>query len=227
MGYLNRMGFFDSLHDAVNVNPARPAHSGADLYKGSNPNLVEFEALSPKHIDKHLPSRMADALVESVRGKTDAEEERLHDAAFTIFAELIQNVYRHSETPLSGYAAMQLYRNGGKATVCVSDSGLGIMATLKQTLARHYPSLAKKSDPEVLLEMVRTGVSRFGRDNGCGIRQSARKALAYNASMEIRMPTSRVVLKPTPGSAALGIAQYVEELPLIWVTHINFDFQLD
>jgi hypothetical protein len=227
MGYLNRMEFFDYLHDDVTVLPERPNFSGADLYHGINPNLVEFVELAHDEKDSRLPTRMADTLLESVKEKSRRQSDRLHDTAFTIFSELIQNVYRHSETKLSGYAAMQLYRQGGKISVCVSDSGLGLMTTLRKSLKTHYPGLARKSDPEVLLEMVTSGVSRFGKDNGCGICQSARKALSYKASMEIRMPTSRVLLKPIVGSRALGVASYEEGLPLIWGTHINFGFSLD
>lgn len=227
MGYLNRMEFFDYLHAGIKVLPKRPAFSGSALYHGANPNLVEFVELVHDEKDSKLPSRMADTLMESVKRKSEQERARLHDTAFTIFSELIQNVYRHSDTKLSGYAAMQLYRHGGKVAVCVSDSGVGLMNTLRKSLKTYYPGLARRSDPEVLVEMVTSGVSRFGQDNGCGICQSARKALSYQASMEIRMPTSRVLLKPTPGARVLGVASYDEELPLLWGTHISFGFGLD
>lgn len=36
MGYLNRMGFFDCLADAVEVLPPRPAYSAAEVHRGAN-----------------------------------------------------------------------------------------------------------------------------------------------------------------------------------------------
>jgi hypothetical protein len=227
MGYLNRMGFFDTLDQQVEVLPARPAISGALVHGGGNRNLVEFKALNPKTVDKELPGRLADSLKNSLPSRM-TNGNQLGDAAFTIFSELIQNVYRHSETKFDGYAALQLYRGGKrKVQVSVSDSGLGIMKTLRPSLKRYFPALANKSDPDLLIEMVSKGVSRFGPDNGCGIHLCARKALSLNASMEIRMPNSRVVFMPSSDRRYLGIVSHAEGLPLIWGTHICLNFQLD
>jgi anti-sigma regulatory factor (Ser/Thr protein kinase) len=50
----------------------------------------------------------------------------LGNAAWTIFTELIDNVFSHSQTPLDGYAALQVYARGNIVKVAVSDSGLEI-----------------------------------------------------------------------------------------------------
>jgi hypothetical protein len=226
MGYLDRMGFFDMLDPQVDVLPERPVISGALIYGGGNRNLVEFCSLSPKTIDKELPSRLADSLRNSLPSSRK-NSDQIGDAAFTIFSELIQNVYRHSETELDGYAALQLYRNSQKVQVSVSDSGLGIMDTLRPTLRTHFPALADAGDASLLIEMVSKGVSRFGRDNGCGIHLCARKALSLKAGMEIRMPKSRVVFSPASGGRFLGIASYDEGLPLVWGTHVCLTFRVD
>lgn len=227
MGYLNRMGFFDMLNHQIGVLPERPAISGASVYRGGNRNLVEFRGLNPDAIDKGLPGRLADSLKNSLPASV-ANSDQLSDAAFTIFSELIQNVYRHSETKLDGYAALQSYRGRARnVQVSVSDSGLGIMETLRPSLKTHFPALAKAGDAALLIEMVSKGVSRFGRDNGCGINLCARKALSLNASMEIRMPRSRVVFTRSADQRYLGIVSYNEGLPLIWGTHICLTFQVD
>lgn len=227
MGYLNRMGFFDTLDEQIEVLPERPAISGALLHGGGNKNLVEFGALNPNTVDKELPGRLADSLKNAVSNKV-SDGSQLGDTAFTVFSELIQNVYRHSETKLDGYAALQLYRGGRrKVQVSVSDSGLGIMKTLRPSLKTFFPALADKSDADLIVEMVSKGVSRFGPDHGCGIHLCARKALSLNASMEIRMPNSRVVFTPSADRRYLGIVSHTEGLPLIWGTHICLNFQLD
>ena len=91
----------------------------------------------------------------------------LEGAAWTIFAELIDNVFSHSQTQLDGYAVLQPrtlfglpipvfyrqqflpsqlihpnheYRGGKMLQVAVSDSGLGIMETLRPALNSEAPS---------------------------------------------------------------------------------------
>jgi hypothetical protein len=226
MGYLNRMGFFDMLDKQIEVLPERPAISGVAIYGGGNRNLVEFCRLNPDTIDKELPGRFADSLKNSLPPSVK-NSEQLGDAAFTIFSELIQNVYRHSETKLDGYATLQLYRGRARyVQVSVSDSGLGLMETLRPALKTHFPALEKAGDATLLIEMVSNGISRFGRDNGCGINLCARKALSLNASMEIRMPRSRVVFTRAGDQRYLGIVSYNEGLPLVWGTHICLNFQV-
>ncbi len=227
MGYLNRMGFFDTLNEQIEIRPERPLISGALVHRGGNRHLVEFRSLNPKTIDKELPGCLADSLKNSLPSNAKYGDQ-LGDAAFTIFSELIQNVYRHSETKLDGYAALQRYRGrSSNVQVSVSDSGLGIMETLRPSLRTHFPTLAKLGDADLLVEMVAKGVSRFGRDNGCGIHLCARKALSLNASMEIRMQNSKVLLTPSADRRYLGIASNAEGLPLIWGTHICLNFKLD
>src|SRR5690606_30738410 len=138
MGYLDRMGFFDCLSPGVDVRPYRPAYSAADVYRGRNRGLVEIAAIGPKVREQDLPERLAAVLVDACRDRPDAKE--LGGAAWLIFAELVDNIYSHSQTPLDGFAALQVYPRGNGLKVAVSDSGLGIMATLRPTLATEYPS---------------------------------------------------------------------------------------
>jgi len=107
MGYLNRMGFFDHLSRNVEVLPAWPSVSGAEIHAGSNPGLVEIACINHSSRDPSLPTRLTDALMRACGRRPDAKD--LEGAAWTIFAELIDNVFSHSETRLDGYAALQLY----------------------------------------------------------------------------------------------------------------------
>jgi hypothetical protein len=223
MGYLNRMGFFDHLAPGIEVSPERPAYSGAALYAGANPGLVEIERINHRHRDLELPSRLAAALGNACAGRPDADG--LTNASWTIFAELIDNIFAHSNTPLDGYAALQFYRQGQALTVAVSDSGLGIMKTLRPGLLKESPALAALSDTELLVEVFRQGLSRHGGDRGCGLKGSAAKAMKYRATLDVRLPELRVELSPGPDGYKTNIARYSEGLPLIWGTHICFTFQ--
>ncbi len=91
MGYLNRMGFFDHLAEQVEVAPARPEYSGAELHRGSNVMLVEIAQINKSVRDDDLPTRLTDAISHACRGREDVDE--LKGAAWTIFAELIDNIF--------------------------------------------------------------------------------------------------------------------------------------
>lgn len=224
MGYLNRMGFFDHLSPNVVVCPERPIYSGADMYGGTNASLVEIAEINPKHRDQNLLSRLTDALMQSCGHRADAAE--LEGTAWTIFAELIDNIFSHSQTPIDGYAALQLYQRGNNLSVAVSDSGLGIMETLRPALKTESPSLASLSDVDLLVEIFQQGISRHGADRGCGLKGSAAKAIKFRAKLDVRLPTSRVLLVPSDDGYRPNTAYCYDSLPLIWGTHICFNFSL-
>jgi hypothetical protein len=224
LGYLNRMGFFDHLSNLVEVTPSRPSYSGADFYRGGNAGLVEIARINKDNRDRGLPDRLTEALMRSCRGRRDAGE--LEGAAWTIFAELIDNVFEHSQTRLDGYAALQVYKQGNQLQVAVSDSGLGIMETLRPTLQSEFPRLVGLSDTALLVEVFRQGISRHGSDRGCGLKGSAAKAIKFSAELDVRLPNQRVLLTPARGMYQANKAKCFDSLPLLWGTHIGFAFTL-
>lgn len=224
MGYLNRMGFFDHLSRHVEVRPHRPEFSAAERYRGANTGLVEIARIAHDHRDQELPSRLTEALMRSCAGRPDVRE--LGGAAWTIFAELIDNIFSHSMTPLDGYAGLQVYPRGERLQVAVSDSGLGIMETLRPALQAESPTLARLSDVQLLVEVFRRGLSRHGADRGCGLQGSAAKAMKYHADLDLRLLNQRVVLTPSSGAYQPNLALCFDRLPCIWGTHIGFVFRL-
>ncbi len=224
MGYLNRMGFFDYLAEMVEVSPSRPAYSAAEMHRGSNAALVEIARINKDARDEGLPTRLTEALMQSCYTRSDADE--LKGAAWTIFAELIDNIFSHSRTELDGYAALQVYSRGNRLSVAVSDSGLGIMETLRPTLRTEFPRMAGLSDADLLVEVFRQGLSRHGRDRGCGLKGSAAKAIKFEATLDVRLPRQRVLLTPALGAYEANTAHCYEGLPMIWGTHIAFGFHL-
>ena len=225
MGYLNRMGFFDHLAPGIQVLPRRPTYSSASIHRGGNSALVEIARINKDARDEELPTRLTDALMRSCRNRQDAPQ--LEGAAWTIFAELIDNIFSHSGTRVDGYAALQVYQGGDRLLVAVSDSGLGIMQTLRPTLATEFPKLVGLSDTQLLVEVFRQGISRHGRDRGCGLKGSAAKAVKFSADLDVRLPHQRVLLRPAArGTYEAHTAYCYEGLPLIRGTHIAFAFKL-
>jgi hypothetical protein len=224
MGYLNRMGFFDHLATEIEVLPDWPAYSAAELHRGGNRALVEIARINKDARDEELPIRLTEALMQSCCGRTDAAE--LKGAAFTIFAELIDNIFSHSQTRVDGYAALQVYSGGNRLSVAVSDSGLGIMETIRPSLRTESPRLHNLSDMALLVEIFRQGISRHGSDRGCGLKGCAGKAIKFNANLDVRLPEQRVLLTPAQGTYQPNTAHCSDGLPLLWGTHIAFTFGL-
>ena len=224
MGYLNRMGFFDNLRTEVEILPERPIYSRATLHQGSNNMLVEIARINKDELDVELPRRLEKVISHACRNRNDVDD--LTGATFTIFAELIDNIFAHSSTQLDGYAALQAYAGGNRLSVAVSDSGLGIMATLRPTLHTQFPRLQRLSDTDLLVEVFRQGLSRHGEDRGCGLKGCAAKAIKFNAKLDVRLPNQRVVLIPARGAYEANRAYCHDNLPLIWGTHIAVAFGL-
>jgi hypothetical protein len=225
MHYLNRIGFFESLAANVTVLPQRPLSTSVRRYRGRNPGVVEIERIDRTQRDGNLPNKLATAITRACKSRHDIEE--LAGAAWTILAELIDNVFSHSETRLDGFAALQVYPKGNCLKVAVSDSGLGMLGTLRPALESEAPKLAALKDVELLVEVFRKGLSRHGPNRGCGLKGCADKAIKFRAELDVRLPDARVLLVPSTDGYAPNRAFCFSELPLIWGTHICFTFQLD
>lgn len=220
MSYLNRIGFFDMLpeQEYLKIIPSRPVHSSADIYRGNNPGTIEIGHVNIGARDQDLPKRLAKAI--AVNAKLSQE---IEDDIWLILAELIDNISRHSESQTGGYVALQAYLKGNKIKVVVSDNGLGLFTTLRPSLGT---ALAKLSDTVLLLEIFRKGgISRQGFGYGNGLHSSASKAIKYNATLDIRLATSRMELSPS--KQGYTIAKCHENLPLMSGTHFSFTFPLD
>ena len=156
MGYLNRMGFFDHLEGEVTTLPERPEYSGAMLHQGSNRGLVEIARINKDQRDEDLPKRLTEAVSIACYSRSDVDE--LSGATWTIFAELIDNIFAHSATQLDGYAALQSYSGGNRLSVAVSDSGLGIMNRLLSVVR-------SRTDKIIELSRAALTVPRYGESN--------------------------------------------------------------
>ncbi len=212
MGYFNRMGFFDHIAPHVTILPAKPLFSGAQLYKKSNKGLVEIVRIDED--DAELPGRLADAL--------ETKDKKLGKASFTIFGELIDNVIRHSSTKLDAFAALQTYKNG--IMVIVSDSGKGLLGTLRPKLPKKYKDA---TDIEIVIDAFEKGLTRHRKKSGhgCGLTTCARKAKQFHGKLHVRLADTRVNLVPADDVYTHDTAYCFLELLPVKGTHITFDFK--
>lgn len=225
MGYLDRMGFFDHLSRDVEVTPYRPTRSSALVHRGGNRGLVEIERFSrTAAADKTLVPRLAQTVERGCASRPEVKE--IGEAIFSIFGELISNVYDHSATSLDAFAALQTYPQGNRVTVAVSDSGIGIMRSLRPSLTEER--WQKLNDVDLLVEIFREGISSKHEDKrGLGLKSSARHAIGFKADLDVRLPNQRVLLKPSESEYQPNMAYSQDGLPLLWGTHISFSLKLD
>lgn len=226
-GYLDRIGFFDHLDERILILPKKPILSSAKIYRGSNPGVFEIIPIDPLVKDNDLPSTLTDRLLENINFLTDKSS--FEQASFTIFSELIENIYLHSETPINGYLAFQVYPKSRNVKVAVSDSGKGLIYTLRPSIAKHYPKYINLPDSEVILKVFTEGLSKDGVDKGCGLKACARHALKFNASLDLGLPNAHFHLYPTRRGiyGYSGRASIQDSYIHINGTHITFDFRLD
>lgn len=224
MGYISRMGFFEHLDPRVCVLPHRPTIPRFQMYKGRNSGLVEIAAVSMEQVDKGLPGRLSDAVVDLYEGP---DKDEFGGAVFTAFSELTQNIHLHSQSAIEGYAAMQYYARRRTVEVAVSDSGVGILNTLRPALEERHHKYASLPDSQLLFKAISEGVSRNGESFGCGLSASARQALKYRADFEVRLPSCRVNFLAADGQYRIQAAAVgTDSVPYLGGTHICFDYRL-
>jgi anti-sigma regulatory factor (Ser/Thr protein kinase) len=227
LSYLNRIGFLNQLADAVVVIPKRPKLDLASTYKGHNDGVVELQIIDPAAPDKSIPNSLRHSFVQSAG-------DSYSDAAFTVLAELLDNVHEHSRATTKGFAGLQVYRNGkGKRILAViSDNGLGIVGTLEPILKKRYPSLYRRIKESrshlgvALLKRVFSdgGISQVDEDGrGLGLKVSGDYAKKYRATISVRQKDFELCVHR--GS----LRRFTSTLNLARVegTHICFDFQVD
>jgi len=228
LGYFDRMGFLEHLDERVNVIPKRPSISGAQIYQGNSNAVVEFGAVNPKNSNKVLINQLIDRFIQQSGNAYEI-------VASTIFGELIGNIQEHSKSSMFGFAALQKYEGKGKhrkhIQTIISDSGLGIAATLKPSLKDNYPYLYKlRNDDDFELKLVtavftKGEISRFGSGRGLGFKSSREQAAKFNARLSVRQQNFSLELEYRDGEMTRVIEK--TNLSTIYGTHLCFDFFVD
>jgi len=229
--YAERMGFFRLLDARVSVSPARPLRGTSlyDRHRGGNSLLLEMCAIE---IDKRATGestlkKLRTRLASNLRSLASERRESMVNALWTFSAEVIGNIFEHSETTAPGIVAAQRYdgERGPRLHLVFADSGLGIASTIRAG----RPVQAKgKSDVEIILAAFRDGLSRNPREvgRGCGLTRCASIAMEHQANLRVRTRTSWVKL--ITRSAKTGLVAIFEGAGApIDGTQISFDFYVD
>ncbi|EOL8949510.1 ATP-binding protein [Cronobacter dublinensis] len=234
--FLNRSGFFDLLDLKIIVLPCRPQPGNSDAvkYQDNSQSLVEFGAIDIGSTESEI-SKLIKRLGQ--RFVSEASNDYL-PVIMTVFSELINNVKEHSNSRIPGFAALQSYNGRGRKKhiqTVISDSGLGVVATLRATLEGNYPKLHEKfpagslgSDIALVEYVFSNGrISRHGskEGRGLGFESSRRQASKNEALLIIRQTYFSIELNYKDGE--LVSKNVKDNLSLINGTHICFDFFID
>ncbi len=232
--FLNRSGFFDLLHQDIIVLPSRPepGSSAAVKYQDNSHSLVEFGAIELNSTDAEIGQ-----LIQRLGKRfVTAASKDYFQIITTVFAEFIHNVKEHSDSRIPGFAALQSY-NGQKKHIqtVISDSGVGLVATLRATLKENYPYLdaqfpvgSPHSDVGLVKHVFSNGrISCHGSKGGRGLGfESSRKQASKNeALLIIRQTTFSIEQRYKDGN--LLSSKVRNDLSFISGTHICFDFFID
>ena len=223
LGYLARAFFFSLLSERVQVLPERPDPASAEHYQGRSSRLVEFKALHPRYTEaiETVPSQLADALETAI--STWSGNQTFKQTPYTLFSELITNVYDHSETELDGFAALQVYQQ--RVLVVVSDSGRGLLETLRPKLLT--PETRLLEEAELLRRLFCSDLVWNESEKGQGLQACGGRTLKHRGYVDIRLETSRIVLHPSRTGYEQINVQYFRGLVPMRGTHLCFSFPLD
>ena len=227
--YLCRVGLFETIDKSVTVLPDIQDQSH---HYGHNVKVMEFVSIPAKTEQTDLPAKLKESFVKLAG-------EQHSNAAFGFIAEFINNIIEHSYTPTPGVAALQVYGKGNsrkKVQTIFSDSGKGIIGTLRPVLAERYPELhiqypKEKADSDIYLlkKVLQFGgisgandVNYSGR--GLGLKLSAKQAAKFDATICVRQESFELTLKYVDGM--LNDYSYCTDLTKILGTHICFDFYI-
>lgn len=239
ISYLSRCGFFDKIHEDVTVLPCRPDVSLAKIYNGNSENLCEIISITEEEDDSYLLR-----LAELIEAKLSEEDKKtLLSKLRTFIGELVGNIRDHGLSGIDGFIALQIY-SSGKIIIAISDSGAGLINTLRNEALVHYqdnPDLivlteqTLENDIELLSYVFNKGkVSRTGLNRrGLGLSRTnevLRKISSTgvsNISLTIRQQTSEFNFPfGVEGIETLG-CRTKEDLMQLEGTHYVLTIKLD
>ena len=228
-GYAERVGFFALLDARVRVTPERPPRgsSSFELYQRRNKNVLEMRSLnlgahdSADEVISTLPDQLGEILGAG-EGRSDAV-----NRIWTCASETIENIYEHSESPVPGVVAAQLYASGSRGPrveLVIADAGLGLLTTIRRGNPR---AAGTKTDVALILEAFSKGLSsKLEPGRGCGLTQCAALAMKYEGNLRVRTASTWVKLV-TKSQKGWTIGIYDEKAAMVTGTQLVFTFYLD
>ncbi|MDP9750370.1 MULTISPECIES: ATP-binding protein [Thermoanaerobacter] len=128
--YLARMGFYDLLNLSVPYPYFKHDSEG---------RFCEIRELETPEDVYNVSQQINEIIVRNIKG-----EYKLKNCISYSVAEVIENVFHHSKSPVNGFACAQVYPVERVVEIAVVDAGIGI----KHSLSKKYKDL--KTDIEAI-----------------------------------------------------------------------------
>lgn len=175
---VNRLGFFDCLSESISFYPYRLKMDSRKL--NSNCSILEVSKVS----NEEELYKVINLAKVAIKKNTQYSDNHVYDIC-NMISEVLQNILYHSQTPKPGLIAIQKYPVLKRTELVISDCGIGIPTTIKQSKDYNNSNL---TDYETIMESVKRGVSRFGRSEGRGegLERCYKLSEKYKAILFIR-----------------------------------------
>jgi hypothetical protein len=231
--YVDRMGFFGLLDPSIRVEPSRPRPGGSlyERHRNHNAMLLEISEIDIRDHDKGAEALISlrESLETNLASFPAKRRQAIVNDIWTFSAEVIENIYNHSESPVGGVVAAQRYKSderGPRLRLVIADGGLGIPSTIR---SGRPTSTQGMTDAPIILAAFREGLSRSSVElgRGCGLRCCASIAMRHHANLRIRAGSSWAFLVTKSKKKGVTLGIYSDEAAPIAGTQITFDFYLD
>jgi anti-sigma regulatory factor (Ser/Thr protein kinase) len=152
-----------------------------------------------------------------------------HRAALTtMFAELVENVYRHAQSNFGTYLMAQAYPKPRKLHVVVADTGIGIYDSFRKSDSSEIRERASSEAVALEMALQKLVTSKTDRHSGYGLYIVRRLVEQNGGAMRLTSgrASKRIALERPRWARARTVAETIDHLP--WGgTEISLMFDLD
>lgn len=186
--YLTRMKFLETLNlnddNYININDC-------------SQNLLELQKISMDSCDW----KIAENLKTVLKAQLPVNNQDILEAVTYSLSEITDNTIRHSQSPSGGFICAQTYPTMNKLEICIIDSGIGIVGSLKSENNIHKDVISTFSkDNEFIEYALGKGVtSKSVNHSGEGLFFTSKFITENKGRMKVISGNGMLLIDDEPG----------------------------
>ncbi len=163
-----------------------------------SPQYDKINHVALTRIDRHEAERADDvaARIAELFVRHGSVNSGMQTPLTIVFAELVENVYRHARSNYGAYVMAQAFPETKKLHLVVADTGLGLLATFRESKDIALRSRAKSDKDAIDLALERLVTSKTEQHAGYGLYLVRRLAERNGGEFRIVSGTARKVVSP-------------------------------